>query len=224
MNEIAEDSWIEGPWVMKRNGTYYLQHSAGGTRWVSYAIGVYTGKSALGPFTQAPGNPLMRNTHGIVTGPGHGCVVQGPDGTWWQFYTVVFGPPAGGRRIGMDPISFEKNGNMVVRGPTDMPQWGPGAVSDPYRSGNSGSIPLSVNKARVASSRSKISSERPGHEPDYATDNNNGSWWEPAEGDAQPSLTLDLNPGTEWAPIQMFTIDSSRIIFAAGPGIGVGGP
>jgi hypothetical protein len=124
----------------------------------------------------------------------------------------------------MDPISFDRNGNMVVRGPTDTPQWGPGVVSDPYRSSNSGSIPLTVHKARVSGSRSKISSERPGHEADYVTDNSNGTWWEPAEGDAQPSLTLDLSPGTEWAPVQLYTIDSSRIIFAGGPGgIGVGG-
>ena len=58
-----------------------------------------------------------------------------------------------------------------------------------------------------------------------ATDNNNGTWWEPAEGDTRPSLSLDLSPGTEWVPVQMYTVDSSRIIFAGGPGgIGVGGP
>jgi hypothetical protein len=124
----------------------------------------------------------------------------------------------------MDPVSFDSNGNLVVRGPTDTPQWGPGAVSDPYRRGDSGSIPLSVHKARVASSHSKISSERPGREADFATDNNNGTAWEPADGDSHPSLMLDLGPGTEWAAPQLFTVDSSRIIFAGGPGgIGVGG-
>jgi xylan 1,4-beta-xylosidase len=215
-HEYSEDSWIEGPWVIKNNGTYYLQHSAGGTRWTSYATGVYTAKSPLGPFTQSPVNPVMQNTHGLVTGPGHGCVVKGPDGNWWQFYTVVFGPVAGGRRIGMDPVSFDKNGNMAVRGPTDTPQWGPGAVSDPYRNGNSRSIPLTEHKVRVGGGHSTISSERPGHEADYATDDHNGTWWEPAEGDAQPSLSLDLSAGTEWAPVQLYTIDSSRIIFAGG--------
>jgi xylan 1,4-beta-xylosidase len=218
MNEYSDVAWIEGPWVIKRNGTYYMQHSAGGTQWLTYATGVYTSKSPLGPFVQAPVNPLLRNVHGLVTGPGHGSVVQGPDGNWWQFYTIVTQNPPGGRRIGMDPVSFDRNGNMVARGPTETPQWGPGAVSDPFRNGESGSIPVSINKARVMGSRSAISSERPGHDAAYAVDNYNGTWWEPAEGDAQPSLTLDLGAANEWDPLQSFTIDSSRILFFVGGG------
>ena len=218
MNEYSEDSWIEGPYVNKRNGIYYLQYSASGTQWITYATGVYTSKNPLGPFTQSPVNPLLRNTHGLVTGPGHGSLVQGPDGNWWEFYTIVMQNPPGGRRIGMDPVTFDRNGNMIARGPTDTPQWGPGAISDPYRNGDSGSIPLSVNKARVMNTRGKISSERPGHEAAYAVDNFNGTWWEPAEGDAQPSLTLDLGPATEWDRPQQFTIDSSRILFMTGRG------
>jgi xylan 1,4-beta-xylosidase len=222
MNEYSDVAWIEGPWAIKHNGTYYVQHSAGGTQWITYATGVYTAKSPLGPFVQAPVNPLLRNVHGLVTGPGHGCVIKGPDGNWWQFYTIVTANPPGGRRIGMDPVSFDRNGNMVARGPTETPQWGPGAVADAYRDGNSGSIPLSVNKARVNNSHSAISSERSGHEAAYAVDNSNGTWWEPEQGDAQPSLTLDLGPGNEYDPPQSFTVDSSRIIFYAGRG-GMGG-
>ncbi len=75
-NEYLYTAWIEGPWVFKRNGTYYLEYSASGTQWMSYASGVYTSKSPLGPFTYSPRNPLLRKTSGIVTGPGHGCVVR----------------------------------------------------------------------------------------------------------------------------------------------------
>ena len=32
-------AWIEGPWVIKRNGIYYLEYSASGTQWNSYAEG-----------------------------------------------------------------------------------------------------------------------------------------------------------------------------------------
>jgi beta-xylosidase len=53
-NEYSDVAWIEGPWVIKREGTYYLQYSASGTQWTSYATGYYTGKSPLGPFTYAP--------------------------------------------------------------------------------------------------------------------------------------------------------------------------
>jgi len=221
-NEYANVGWIEGPWMFKRNGTYYLEYSASGTQWLSYATGVYTAKSPLGPFTYSPRNPLMRKTTGIVTGPGHGSVVKGPDGNWWAFYTIVMANPPGGRRIGMDPVGFDAAGNLFVRGPSETPQWAPGVVADPARDGDSGSVPLSVNKLRAMNQRGSFSSQRPGHDAAYALDDSNGTWWEPAEDDPKPSLTVDLGSITEFETEQFFTVDSARIEFTAGRG-GFGG-
>ena len=219
-NEYSDIAWIEGPWTFKRNGVYYIEYSASGTQWLSYASGIYSAKSPLGPFTYSPRNPLLRKTTGIVTGPGHGCVVQGPDGNWWVFYTIVLANPPGGRRIGMDPIAFDAGGNPYTLGPSDTPQWAPGIVSDPVRHGDSGSIPVSINKVRAMHNQSAFSSERPGHEAAYAADDSNGTVWEPAENDPQPTLTIDLSAQTEFETDQLFTIDSSRIDFAAGGGAG----
>src|ERR1019366_2098045 len=91
---------------------------------------IYTAKNPLGPFTYSSRNPLLRQTTGIVTGPGHGCVVKGPDGNWWVFYTIVMPSPPGGRRFGMDRVGFDANGNAYSRA-TDTPQWAPGVVSNP---------------------------------------------------------------------------------------------
>ena len=44
----------------------------------------------------------------------------------------------------------------------------------------------------------------------------NGTVWQPAETDAQPTLTLDLVAPTEFETNQFFVIDSARIEFAAG--------
>ena len=52
--------------MTKRNGTYYLQYSAPGTEWKTYAVGVYTSKRPLGPFTYAPRNPSDATRHGIA--------------------------------------------------------------------------------------------------------------------------------------------------------------
>jgi len=221
-NEYAHEAWIEGPWMFKRNGIYYLQYSGSGTQWLSYATGVYTARSPLGPFTYAPGNPVLRKTTGVVTGPGHGCVVQGPDGNWWQFYTIVLSNPPGGRRLGMDPIGFDAKGNMFVRA-SETPQWAPGVVANPAKNGDSGSIPLTINKLRNMHQQGRFSSQMPGRDAAYAVDNSNGTWWEPAEDDAQPSLTIDLGSTTEFAPEQLFAVDSSRIEFVAGRG-GFGAP
>ena len=61
-NEYTGIAWIEGPWMFKRNGTYYIEYSASGTQWLSYASGIYSAKSPLGPFTYSPRNPLLRKT------------------------------------------------------------------------------------------------------------------------------------------------------------------
>lgn len=223
MNEYPDISWIEGPYVTKRNGTYYLQYSGSGTQWLSYATGMYTGKSAMGPFTYSPVNPILRKTTGVVTGSAHGSIVEGPDGRWWQFYTIVLSNPPGGRRIGMDPVGFDARGNLFVHGPTETPQWGPGVVADPSKQGDSGSLPITINKMRAMNAKSAFSSQRPGRDAAYAVDNSTGTWWEPAEDDKQPSITIDLSPATEMDPVQLFTVDSSRILFAA-PRMGRPGP
>jgi xylan 1,4-beta-xylosidase len=122
--------------------------------------------------------------------------------------------------VGMDPVGFDARGNLFVRGPSETPQWGPGVVADPARRGDSGSVPLTVGKMRAMNAKSGFSSQRPGHEAAYAVDNSTGTWWEPAEDDRQPSITIDLGPATEFDPIQVFTVDSSRILFTAGRGFG----
>ena len=215
MNEYPDVAWIEGPWLTKHDGTYYLEYSASGTQWKTYADGYYLAKSPTGPFTYAPNNPLLRKTEGLVTGTGHGSIVEGPNKQLWQFYTIVLANPPGGRRIGMDPVGFDKDGNMSVH-VTDTPQWAPGVVADPARDGDSGSIPLTINKLRAMNALSRFSSQQPGHDAAYALDNASGTWWEPAPTDAQPTLTIELSPATRFDRVQLFTIDSARLMFTGG--------
>jgi xylan 1,4-beta-xylosidase len=214
MNEYTDVAWIEGPWLQKHNGTYYLEYSASGTQWKTYAEGYYTAKSPMGPFTYAPNNPLLQKTDGLVTGTAHGSIVEGPDGNLWQFYTIVLSNPPGGRRIGMDRIIFDKNGNMSVK-VTDTPQWGPNVVKDPSK-GESGSIPVTINKVRAMNALSKFSSEQPGHEAAYAVDNSSGTWWEPTPIDSLPTLMIELSPATRFDVVQLFNIDGVRLMFNGG--------
>ena len=62
-NEYSNVSWIEGPWVIKHDNTYYLEYSASGTQWLSYATGVYTSKSPLGPFAYCVREPYPAQDH-----------------------------------------------------------------------------------------------------------------------------------------------------------------
>ncbi len=214
MNEYPDVAWVEGPWLQKHEGTYYLQYSASGTQWKTYAEGYYTSKSPMGPYTYAPNNPLLRKTEGLVTGTAHGSIVEGPDGNLWQFYTIVLSNPPGGRRIGMDRIVFDKDGNMSVK-VTDTPQWAPGVVKNPSN-GDSGTLPVTINKINAMNALSKFTSEQPGRYAAYAVDNSSGTWWEPESTDAQPSITIELSPATRFDVVQLFTIDGVRLMFNGG--------
>ncbi len=214
MNEYNDVAWIEGPWIIKHNGTYYLQYSASGTQWKTYAEGYYTAKSPLGPYTYAENNPLLRKTEGLVTGTAHGSMVEGPDGNLWQFYTIVLSNPPGGRRIGMDRVVVGEDGLLTVK-VTDTPQWAPGAVSDPTK-GDSGSLPVTINKMRAMNALSTFSSEQEGKFAAYAIDNSSGTWWEPAADDAEPTLVVELSPATRFDVVNLFTVDGARLMFGGG--------
>ena len=209
MNEYPGVAWIEGPWVIKRNGIYYLEYSASGTQWKTYAEGYYTATSPLGPYTYAANNPLLQKTEGLVTGTAHGSIVKGPDDEWWQFYTIVLSNPPGGRRIGMDKVTFDDDGLMSVK-VTDTPQ--PAPLAKPAKD-KPKTVPVTVNKVRAMNALSKISSEQFGFFGSYAVDNYSGTVWMPAEDDKEPSLMIELSPATRFDVVQLFTVDALRIMF-----------
>ena len=217
-NEYPGVAWIEGPWVIKRDGIYYLEYSASGTQWKTYAEGYYTATSPLGPYTYAPNNPLLRKTEGLVTGTAHGSIVQAPDGEWWQFYTIVLSNPPGGRRIGMDRVHFDGDGLMSCT-VTDSPQPAPGVRVNPDAKP---SIPVTINKMRAMNALSKCSSEQDGYPAAYAVDDYSGTLWRPAADDVQPQLTIELSPATRFDVVQLFQVDGMRVLFGSGARRGFG--
>lgn len=201
-NENAEKSFIEGAWMTKHQGRYYLQYSAPGTEWKCYAVGCYTSDLPAGPWTYQQRNPVLIAPRGsFVNGCGHHSIVEGPNGGLWCFYTTLVRiEHAFERRIGMDPAGFDAEGNFFVAGPTDTPQLAPGVATDPLSKNGAGLQPVSVNLFAVASSHLT------GHEPSQAIDNEIRTWWEAAPDDREPWLEIDL--GREWS------LSASRILFA----------
>ncbi|MFT4214303.1 MAG: family 43 glycosylhydrolase [Microbacterium sp.] len=87
----------EAPHLYEIDGTWYLMIAEGGTE-RGHAISIARGDSPAGPFTGAPGNPLVsaRSTPRPIQNTGHGDLVTGPDGTW---LCVLLGVrPRGGTR------------------------------------------------------------------------------------------------------------------------------
>jgi xylan 1,4-beta-xylosidase len=105
--------YIEGAWMTKYNGKYYLQYAAPGTEYNVYANGVYTGDDPLGPFAYEPYNPVSYKPGGFMAGAGHGNTFQDNYGNYWNTGTPwVAVNWKFERRIAMFPAGFDRDGHM----------------------------------------------------------------------------------------------------------------
>lgn len=183
-NQNPRVGWMEGGWMVKRNGTYHLTYSAGGTENRTYAMGCATGPSPLGPFTAQARNPILRTVDGLVTGSAHGCIVKGPADQWWTFYTIRAGVVHGfERRLGMDRAVFDAEGNLFIGEATSSPQWLPGRGDG----ASPGWLPITGGMPVHASSAVAGLAGR------QAVDDDLRTWWQPAADDAEPRLECRIN-------------------------------
>lgn len=150
------DPSLEGAWMTKHNGKYYLEYAAPGTAFVSYADGVAVGDNPLGPFTYQPYSPHSLNSTGYSAGAGHSCTFPDKDGQYWHATTgvLVAGSRIFERRINLFPLGFMDDGQMVANTYLGgLPQYFPGAnPGDPVRNNSPGWVILSYNKSATASS------------------------------------------------------------------------
>ena len=180
--------YIEGAWMNKHGGRYYLQYAAPGTEYNVYATGVYVGKGPLGPFTYAPYNPVGYKPGGFVVGAGHGSTFQDAYGNWWNTGTSWIGVNwKFERRIDMYPAGFTADGQMWVDTRFgDFPQRMPDHKLRPGESTFTGWMLLSYHKHATASS------QLPGYPPSNATDEDPRTFWVAANDDPGQTLTVDL--------------------------------
>lgn len=208
-NEDASRSFVEGPWLVKAQGTYYLTFAAPGTEWRTYGMGAARSASPLGPFTRQRRHPFCSRTEGLIQGPGHGCVVRGPRGTLWAFYTCrVCYEHIFERRIGCDPCGIDADGELFVN-VSEFPQWAPGVLAQPERGNLAGLLPMNHRR------RARVSSAAPGRVGLYGVDDCMHTWWQPAEGDAAPWLEQDLGIDATLAAVRVVWRDLG-LDYAAG--------
>ena len=185
-NENATYSWVEGAWMFKRNDTYYLTYCAPNTEYPTYAMGAYKGTSPMGPYEYMQTSPFLTNRYSTFKGSGHGSVAVGPNNTVWAFYTGCIGYANFVERfIGMQPIGFDQNGDIIPTVVDSTPQWLPGVKENPHIDNNAGLVSFTAFKMRY-----EASSEAPGRDGIYALDENALSWWQPLADDKAPTLTV----------------------------------
>jgi hypothetical protein len=186
--------FIEGSWLTRHNGTYYMQYAAPGTEFGTYGDGVYTAKSPLGPYTYAPNNPISYKPGGFIDGAGHGSTVEGPGGQYWHFSTMAIAVNYKyERRIGMFPTFFDKDGLMYAD--TSFGDYPHFAASSPEKKGGfTGWMLLSYKKPVTASS--VMAEFTPGEfAPDKVTDEDIKTFW----------VAKDNAPG-QWLQVDLETV------------------
>ena len=114
--------YLEGQWIIKRDGRYYLLISGAGTEFSTYAHGVLV--SEEGPLSgfrpQKRHDPLTRKAHGLVRGAGHGSIAEGPNGSLWVFYSNIFNfNHEFERRTSMDALGIDENGELYCPAVTE---------------------------------------------------------------------------------------------------------
>ena len=113
-----EGHLIEGPFVTRQEGRYWLFYAGNDFSTPSYGIGVAVADHPLGPYTKQ-GEPLLRSTN-EWTAPGHASVAPGLDRTP-QLFFHAFHPGTGGynafRALLTVGLRFDRNRVEVVELP-----------------------------------------------------------------------------------------------------------
>jgi hypothetical protein len=184
--EIAP--WVEGAWMTKHDGAYYLQYSAPGTQFKTYADGVYTATNPFGPFTYAPYSPFSHKPTGFIAGAGHSSLVEDAEHHFWHISTMTISERhMFERRLGIFPTDFTKDGQLYCNTYLgDYPQFVPGSAKNPAQQNSPGWMLLSYNKSTTASS----SLEQ--FPPQKAFDEDVRTWWAAASGNPGEWLQVDL--------------------------------
>ena len=103
--------YMEGAFMNKWNGKYYLQYAAPGTEFPVYGDGCYVSDKPLGPFTFMPNTPFSLKPSGFITGAGHGSTIEDRDGNIIHVSTMRISRNQNfERRIGIFPAGLDEDG------------------------------------------------------------------------------------------------------------------
>ena len=201
--------FIEGAWMTKYRGRYYLQYGAPGTEYNVYSTGVYTSDNPFGPFTYAPYNPVAYRPGGFVQGAGHGNTFQDVYGNWWNTGTPWIGVNWNfERRIGLHPAGFDADGQMYVDTRFgDFPHWLPTRANQSSEELFTGWMLLSYRKSVTASST------RDSFPAGNVADENPRTFWVAKQNQPGEWLTLDLGRVFDLKAIQVNYADYKSSLY-----------
>ena len=187
MDNTFLDPFIEGSWMTKHNGKYYLQYGAPGTEFSGYADGVAVSNEPLGhPENQS--DPLSMKLGGFARGAGHGATFMDNNNNYWHISTIMLSVKNNfERRIGIWPAGFDKDDVMWCNTSFgDYPYHLPSASKNEYGSGFAGWFLLNYKKPVT------VSSTLGSHYANNANDEDLKTYWSASSGNAGEWIQTDL--------------------------------
>ena len=129
--EITPQGYVEGAFMLLKDGKYYFMWSEGGWTGPNYAVAYAVGSSPTGPFERV--GKILQQDPAVATGAGHHSVLQGPTSGKW--YIVYHRRPLGEtdrnhRVVCIDELRFDEKGFIVPVVITKE-----GVAADPLRGG-----------------------------------------------------------------------------------------
>lgn len=194
---FSQRPFIEGAWMTKYNGIYYLQYAGPGTEYNVYGDGVYESDSPLGPFHLAKNNPYSYKPGGFLRGAGHGSTMEDRYGNWWHTATMQISKNHDmERRVGIWRAGFDKDGVLFCNQQFgDWPMAVEQAKEDPWAKPEW--YLLSYQKAMT------VSSSEEGREPSFAADENIQTWWRAAGNQPGEWISMDLGEVKDVRAVQI---------------------
>ena len=111
--EITPQGYVEGAYMLLKDGKYYFMWSEGGWTGPNYAVAYAIGASPSGPFERI--GKILQQDPSVATGAGHHSVLQSPSG---RSYIVYHRRPLGEtdrnhRVVCIDELKFDDAGRIL---------------------------------------------------------------------------------------------------------------
>ncbi|HKS06849.1 MAG TPA: glycoside hydrolase family 43 protein [Gemmatimonadaceae bacterium] len=113
--EITPQGYVEGAYMLQKDGKYYFMWSEGGWTGPNYAVAYAVGTSPFGPFERV--GQILKQDSTVATGAGHHSVIQSPTSRKW--YIVYHRRPLGEtdrnhRVVSIDELRFDEKGMIQL--------------------------------------------------------------------------------------------------------------
>ena len=227
-NYIMERPYMEGAWVNKHNGAYYLQYGTPSSARNIYGDGVYVSDRPLGPYVLAKNNPYSYKAGGFLPGAGHGSTMEDADGSVWHISTMrICKNHNFERRIGLWPAGYDADGELFCnqrygdwpmdleklrRDPWASPDWM--LLSHGAKATASSTAEKKVITDAAATALGKFRINEISYDPQNVSDENVQTWWKADPQKASESsqwISLDLGKICDVHAVQLnFADDDLR--------------